>query len=284
MIVGAIFVFVVGCMCPAGRNSGTSSSTPSPTPSSSQTKGSPTSDNKSSPNKDEGDFKVEHVPVKSQKYADLARQVKNAKLLENAATQLNQALSLPTDITLRSEECGEANAFYHSDDRTITMCFELIDEFFATFRSNGLSEQKANEKTLAATRFIFLHEVGHAVIDQYKLPITGNEEDAADRCSAFINIEELGQEGIDAVFAAADAFKIWSKGATTDREVMADEHLLDEQRAYNSLCMIYGSDPDKFRNILTQDYLPRARAERCEDEYRRMSLSWANLLKPWRKA
>jgi hypothetical protein len=64
---------------------------------------------------------------------------------------------------------------------------------------------------------------------------------------------------------------------------MADEHLLQEQRFYNSLCMIYGSNPSKYNNILTQGYLPKERAVRCESEYQRTSDSWRNLLAPWRK-
>ncbi len=284
MIVGAIFVFVVGCMCPAGRNSGTSSSTPSPSPSSPQTKGTPTNETKTSPNKDEGDFKVEHGSVSNAKYTELAKQIKDEKLLENAATQLNKALSLPEDIKLKAEECGEANAFYDANAVEITMCYELMEDLYLTFRNSGMPDQKAYDKMFAATRFIFLHEVGHALIDQYKLPIMGNEEDAADRCSAFINLEELGQQGVEAVFAGADAFRLQSKSSTKSKGELADEHLLDEQRFYNSMCMIYGSNSPKYQNIVTEGYLPKARAERCEQEYQKTTDSWANLLKPWRKA
>ena len=62
-----------------------------------------------------------------------------------------------------------------------------------------------------AVKFVFLHEIGHALMDAYKLPVTGSEEDAADRCAAFINISELGDEGVRNVMAAAEAFSIESK-------------------------------------------------------------------------
>ncbi|HMT08225.1 MAG TPA: DUF4344 domain-containing metallopeptidase [Pyrinomonadaceae bacterium] len=284
-IVVAILLFVIACVCPAGRDKGNSSTpTSSPTPSQTKSNSTPTNDNKTSPNKDEGDFKVEHSAAKSSKYTDLEKEIKDEKLLENAAAQLNKALALPENITLKVEECGEPNAFYDGNDVTITMCYELMEHFYLTFRSTGMQDQKAYGKMFAATRFVFLHEVGHALIDQYKLPVTGNEEDSADRLSAFINLEELGNEGVEACFAGADAFKISSKMAKTTSADMADEHLLDEQRSFNSLCMIYGSNSVKYANILTDGYLPKARAERCEQEYQRMSESWANLLKPWRKA
>ena len=73
------------------------------------------------------------------------------------------------------------------------MCYELMEHFYASFRSSGISEKDAYSQMFDAVRFVFLHEIAHAIIDKYKLPIIGNEEDAADRCSAYINLEELGQ-------------------------------------------------------------------------------------------
>lgn len=133
-----------------------------------------------------------------------------------------------------------------------------------------------------AVRFVFLHELGHAMIDLYNLPITGNEEDAADRVSAYICLEEI-EGGVASVLAAADAFGIESKTRKTDKRDMADEHLLSEQRFYNSLCMIYGSDAVKYENFVKQGYLPKERAARCPSEYERTMSSWKELLKPWRK-
>jgi len=64
---------------------------------------------------------------------------------------------------------------------------------------------------------------------------------------------------------------------------MADEHLLQEQRFYNSLCMLYGSNPDKYMMIVDKGYLPKERAARCPTEYQRTVDSWQSLLEPWRK-
>jgi len=59
--------------------------------------------------------------------------------------------------------------------------------------------------------------------------------------------------------------------------------LLSEQRFYNSLCMLYGSNTAKYENIVTQGYLPKERAVRCETEYQKTVDSWVSLLAPWRK-
>jgi len=232
---------------------------------------------------DKGDFIVKHLGVKNSRYNEIDRQIKEEKLLEKAADKLNRSLILPNDIFLRTKDCGEVNAYYDSSEQSVTVCYELMEHFYKVFRSDGLNEQKAYDKMFDAVRFAFLHEIGHALIDVYNLPITGNEEDAADRCSSFINLTELGEDGVNAVLAAADAFAIESRNDTPGKRNLADEHLLQEQRFYNSLCMLYGSDTQKHGYILEEGYLPKERAVRCPQEYERSVQSWSDLLRNWRK-
>jgi hypothetical protein len=234
---------------------------------------------------DKGDFIVEHVEINNPRYEEIDRQIKNEKLLEKAADQLNRALVLPHDIQMRTTNCGVINAFYNPQDKSITMCYEFMEYFYTLFRNSGASDQEAYDGMFDATRFFFLHEIGHALIDAYKLPVTANEEDAADRCSAFVCLHELGDEGVNAILSAADFFRLESQNNTErpSGSEMADEHLLQEQRFYNSLCMVYGSNPTKYGNIVTKGFLPEARAVRCPNEYQRTAESWSQLLAPWRK-
>ena len=232
-------------------------------------------------NEDRGDFIVEHSEVTNAKFFEIDRQIKTDKTLEKAADKLNRSLILPNDIFLRTKVCNEPNAAFDEKDSSVTVCYELMEHFYKLFRSAGDSDQKAYDKMFDAIRFAFLHEIGHALIYSYKLPVTGSEEEAADRCSSFINIEELGDEGVRAVLAAADAFDIESKQKKT--RDLSDEHLLQEQRFYNSICMIYGSDAVKFAYLERDGYLPKERAARCPGEYEKTVESWIRLLAPWRK-
>jgi hypothetical protein len=279
VIAFGALLLVTACFCRSDR---ADSPATDPEKASSSNRKEPASSRSASAKPDNGDFKVEHLEVSSPKYAEIDRQVKQENLLPDAAEKLNNALSLPHDITLRTQDCKDVNAFYDSRDRSVTMCYELMEYFYRTFKSDGRSDSEAYEKMFSAVRFVFLHEIGHALIDAYKLPIMGGEEDAADRCSSFINLKELGEEGVEAVFAAAEAFAIESKNSSGKRN-MADEHLLQDQRFYNSLCMIYGSNPTKYSRILTEGFLPKERAVRCPSEYQRTVESWVTLLEPWRK-
>jgi hypothetical protein len=284
-VFGVLFV-ITACVCQSDRNRGSSVSNSDPGPikisgekSPDSTTGTTSKDHK----KDEGDFIAQHEAVSNSRYAEIDKQIKQERLLERAADGLNHSLILPHDIYLKSKDCGDVNAFYNPDEQSVTVCYELMEQFFHDFKSEGYDDKKSYDMMFDAIRFVFLHEIGHALIDTYKLPITANEEDAADRCSSFINIEELGDDGVKAVLAAAEAFQVESRQSGGHPRNMADEHLLQEQRFYNALCMLYGSNPDKYDSILTKGFLPKERAVRCPTEYQKTVESWQSLLEPWRK-
>lgn len=289
-LIFAVLVIITACVCNTDRNSSveinksnqaeTLKTVEDSNSASAPAKKDSKAENK---NQDQGDFIVEHLGVKNARYENIDRQIKQDKTLENAADQFNRSLILPHDIYLRTKDCGEANAFYNPNDRSITMCYEMMEHFYQLYKEAGYTDAEASESMFDAVRFVFLHEIGHALIDTYKLPITANEEDAADRCSSFICIEELGDGGVKSILAAADAFRLESKSRTASERDLADEHLLQEQRFFLSLCMVYGSNPTKYSGIVEKGYLPEARAVRCPSEYERTAQSWSTLLAPWRK-
>ncbi len=288
LVVLATLFLILGCVCPNANNSRDDSDNPPVSEDQNDiSDANRTSDDTSqrNPNKkpDRGDFVVNHSSVTNPRYESLDRSLKDNKVLEKAADRLNRSLALPHDITLRTKACGVINAFYDPRDRSITFCYELMEHFYKLFKSVGDTNDQANERMNRAITFVFLHELGHAVIDAYELPITANEEDAADRCSSYICIEELGEDGVRSILAAADAFAIESKGRTPSKRSLADEHLLQEQRFFNSLCMVYGSNPSKYNYIVSKGYLPKARAVRCPSEYEKTARAWSKLLEPWRK-
>ena len=100
LAVGALLL-VTACFCKSDRPT-SSPLTDGPVTSNKST--SPTS-SKTSAKPDKGDFLVEHLEVSTPRYVEIDRQVKDEKLLTNAAEQLNRSLSLPHDIPLRTKDC-----------------------------------------------------------------------------------------------------------------------------------------------------------------------------------
>jgi hypothetical protein len=50
-----------------------------------------------------------------------------------------------------------------------------------------------------------------------------------------------------------------------------DEHSFDEQRFFNIACLIYGSNPQRFGQIVERGFLPKPRASAARRSFRRSS-------------
>jgi hypothetical protein len=57
-----------------------------------------------------------------------------AAILAEEITALNENLGLPQEITVSVAECGEANAYYAPDDRSITICTEYAPEMLRLYK------------------------------------------------------------------------------------------------------------------------------------------------------
>jgi hypothetical protein len=240
---------------------------------------------------DKGDFKLVYKPVKDKELLHVEKLIKDSKLFERVVADSNKELSLPFDVTVEFRECkgkGEdpTNAFYDPNEHSITLCYGLIKKSEDLFRDDDTGEQELRESVLGSTAWTFYHEMGHALIDIYKIAHTGKEEDAADELSTYILINEGGDEGeLAALNGAVDFFREASEDNDIGEEEFADSHSLSKQRFYNIICMVYGSNPEKYEFLTEGDKpaLPTGRAEGCEDEYKRLTKAWQNLLGPFTK-
>lgn len=193
---------------------------------------------------------------------------------------MNAELALPRDIEVVHTECGVENAYYSPDDERVTLCYELLNMVAAVMDNAGLDPDVRDEAIGSAWLFVLFHEVGHALVDMYDLPITGREEDAVDDLAAIVLIDA---GAADAVVAAAVFWILTDDGQYSDAK-FADEHSLNPQRFYTLLCTVYGSDPQAHADLVEYGYLPYERAQRCPREYGQKDASWTALLAPWRKS
>ena len=156
------------------------------------------------------------------------------------------------------------------------MCYELVILFIEDFAPYVSSLEELDHAILSTALFIFYHELGHALVDVLDLPITGREEDAVDQLSTLVLLS-AGEEGREAALTGAVWFGLRASAATGQLPFW-DEHSLDEQRFYNILCLVYGSDPESGHYLVEEGLLPQERAIRCPNEYEQMDSSWNQLL------
>lgn len=206
------------------------------------------------------------------------RMVRASGIFEKIIPQLDQALRLPNDIAIKFAACDEVNAFYNPELATITMCDEYVDFYAELFsRFEGEDRDRAILGSLVST---FLHELGHALIHQLDLPAVGRQEDAVDQLASVILIAS-GDQGGELALEGALSFIAEAEAGEEDTTPFWDEHSLNEQRFYNAMCLIYGSDPDGWDGLVGDDDLPEERAEQCPEEYETISKSWTRLLQPY---
>jgi len=198
-------------------------------------------------------------------------------------TAANEQLTISPDVKVIF---GYADGpLYDPANHQIHIPYAFIAEAKARFEAadyaeSGISAAQASQDALLHTLF---HELAHALINIYELPIVGKEEDAADSLATFLLIE-LFDQGQEIALSAADLFDLESYDRQTlESEDFWGEHSLDEQRFYATLCHVYGSNPEHYQALIDDELLSEDHHERCIEEYALLQSSWIKLLQPYLK-
>jgi hypothetical protein len=118
------------------------------------------------------------------------------------------------------------------------------------------------------------------------LPVFGREEDAADQVAAYIYLQLGEADARRLIMGTAYAYFAEAENGDAPQsreefaEQFADEHGTPAQRAYNVLCIAYGADPELFGDVVSKGYLPKERAEGCEEEYEQVQDAFEKLIAP----
>ncbi len=128
----------------------------------------------------------------------------------------------------------------------------------------------------ANTIGIFYHELAHAIIDLYDIPIRVKEEDAADTFSVLL--VDYGFDDASGESIANDIAFTFSVDGETSRHFFWDQHSSDGKRAENTICMFAGGDIDG-RADLAEDWgMSTRKLEACEEERILADEFWAPFL------
>ena len=243
--------------------------------------------------KDEGDFYVTYYENPNSIYDTSAKEwIQSEEYFEYQINFLNSFFRLPHDVEIVLAECNEVNAFYDYTTKQITVCYEFLDSVFTDFATYWYEEgfevtdEQLSIANLDVVDFVFYHELGHALVDIFQLPITGLEENVVDQFAAYfmlIYTEDVGDyEGIfgqDIMYNVGTWFFIQANLGY--EHVYWDVHNLDIQRFYNLSCYAYGKDPQYNYDLITEGWLPQERAENCAYEYAVLEDSWSRILSPY---
>jgi hypothetical protein len=192
----------------------------------------------------------------------------------NVARDLNARLvRVPEGLRIEGPRCGTPEAVYDPERRRIVFCIELTDELITAMEE--VESSKPTSEAFEAAMFFIFHEVGHALIDIYDLPITGSGEDAADQFAAWwlISVGAGHYLGM-----ASYMFLVWREDYRDPGGIQqyGHVHALPEQRHLNLICWMVGSEMPLSNEAL--EWLPAERLLQCDAEYERISRAWERLL------
>jgi len=243
------------------------------------------------PIKDDGDFYVTYEENPNHLYPLSAKDwFLETEYLEDQMQFLNSNFKLPYDVEVVAKECNQANAFYDYITKQIIMCYEFLDSVHGDSITYSIGAEGTLEEFFLydVVDWVFYHEVGHALIDIYLLPVTGLEENVADQFATYIIITEPAGDPEDGDFSFVQDM-LYNVGtwffiqAESGKEnIYWDVHNLDMQRFYNVSCYEYGHDPEYSSDLITDGWLPLERAGNCEYEYAVLEDSWTRILAPYR--
>ena len=228
---------------------------------------------------------------------DVIKKIRDSGVFDRMADRLTAAVALPHDLQVVVTDKlpkGVDDPNTELDGRRIfwpaafsKQTYDVLAEFVPeVIRAKGAPRAIAQENFTAnvlnvwGNQFILGHELGHAIIHQLNLPLTGLEEDSADGFATFFTVNDK-DTGPNAALGAAVLFDaMGSKKPNLTLEDFSSDHEVILQRVYNFLCAGLGSDPKRLSSLATDGYIPESRAMLCGKEWSQLNFGWWTMLEP----
>lgn len=248
-------------------------------------------ENDSSNNEDKGKFILKFIKYDESPYKELYDYLTQNKLFVRTIDNFNKVLKLPKNLDIIFDKSEDA-PYYDPNKEQIVMGYEMFFLVASLYEKASPDEtaERAREDAINVNRAFLYHELGHALIHTYDLPIVGDEETTADNLSTIIALN-FHKDGLKIILDVIDFYDLLAKareesGRDFESEYW-DEHRLDEQRYYYVLCLAYGKYPEEVKKEIknyyddpVMDKFLAERANYCREQYEQSFSKWMKVLKP----
>lgn len=215
----------------------------------------------------------------------LAKEILKLGEVEGIADGFAKNFALPEDLTIRVAS-GDGSPFYDPATKTVTIFYSFANLTANIIQASNpkMTDEELGTQWAAVNDFVLIHELGHAFVDLFEIPIIGREEDAVDGLATYFFTDEV-PGGQEYAFDAANFFSLLQDfQGDPDVTQFSDEHSLSVQRAFDIACKVAGSSEEAMQVFTSGDLagvLPEARLARCPAEAEQNSRAWSTLLKPF---
>ncbi|QBF30891.1 DUF4344 domain-containing metallopeptidase [Thalassococcus sp. S3] len=142
----------------------------------------------------------------------------------------------------------------------------------------GMASAEMPSFTRNVTTHVVIHELAHALIREFDLPVLGNEEVIADAFATLFIARVLPDRAEDIVKDRARSWWIEADGQEVD---LQGEHPPDARRAYRAVCLLYGYDPAAYADLPAWAGLSDDDAAACADSAPEIARSWRRMLRSY---
>lgn len=187
--------------------------------------------------------------------------------------------ALPMQQALTVIYGGEEGPLFDPETSQILIPYQFISDVYDRFHHDNYQETDVSpeQATSDALMHTLAHEYGHAYIYANQVIVLGKEEDAVDTLATLLLLNSF-ENGADIALSAADLFALEDEDIKAlDDDSFWDEHSLDAQRYFSTLCLIYGSDPERYADLISKSQFEVQRDRYCEEEYLRQTENWDRL-------
>ncbi|MDN2483712.1 DUF4344 domain-containing metallopeptidase [Vibrio agarivorans] len=206
-------------------------------------------------------------------------QIKRHQIPQQVVALVDDTLEIDADIVLLFG--GEDGPLFDPQQTLIQIPYAFISEVVDRFKIPELemTEEEVQQALDGALAHTLLHEIGHALVFANELPVLGKEEDAVDSFATLWLLEGF-EDGQQMALDAALLFALEDQDIPEfEEQDFWAEHSLDIQRYYQTLCLVYGSDPERMQletELYDQEFIEE-RSEICVEEFEILSANWQTL-------
>jgi hypothetical protein len=193
------------------------------------------------------DTAVKRGGFRANGYVAALRRARTDDRSNDAGAALSEVIPKRVSINVSGRSCSQAEFFYEPANRRVVLCYEFVDVAqslalrAAEFeRAHAISAMTDSEARVSADQFLVfgvLHEAGHALIHQYRLPVLGGEEAASDGFATYVLLSSGRSEWAIGTYWWFQSLHAATISAPED---YSDPHLLPAQRAARLSCLISG--------------------------------------------
>ncbi len=176
---------------------------------------------------------------------------------------------------------GDEGPLFDESSGAIHMPYNFVYDIAERFERDSYSGTDVDIHDVVRDAYLhaLLHEISHALFVMYDLRTSGNLEKAVEALTVLLLLRYY-EDGGEIVINAAELY-VDEGGSASRVQSGRDfwvEHELDGESYNQALCLVYGSDPQRYGDLRADSEFLQLRDSECAREYQRQVTAWFRVL------